>query len=466
MHIEFIPIAEASVNTLMQSINRVILNPLILLLFSAALVYFLYGVVQYLISPEDEELRTTSKSHMLYGVIGMFIMMSVFGIMRLILNSFGENRIRITDTGEISVSSKGYTDIGNPIQTPPQTDPTNGGNNNPGGNQPNNPNGIKMPFKGVYNTDDSCWRITNGIYGQSQQSVLTNVLPTARKLYADHYGIIDSTKLPAGVPAITTETGVVQDQVDSTTNPPSYYHWYIAYAPKPGLSVNCAISPMAEKDVSGGNQVVPFTNSNPFVAADFLDSNTYLNESDFFSGDTSSDLSSAAISRVVTKIKSDISPKAYDSTLAVVKTKIVKDPNNTKAYYWALVSYPKSGVSGGFGGGGGADGGGGSPTLNVSFESTLNSSSPTVGSVIKTMQNNTDYTKDTATEYRFIATGMSADSPYTAEDNANSNAKIMIANKKGLSSVSGITFTVLDHHLFKIDPGAVYHYWIAVSVKK
>ena len=103
MIFQIIPIAEASVVTLMKSVNRVIINPLIILLFALAVVYFLYGLVKYLLSPENEEIRKSSKSHMLWGIIGMFIMISVFGIMSLILNTLGENRIQLNSTGDYSV---------------------------------------------------------------------------------------------------------------------------------------------------------------------------------------------------------------------------------------------------------------------------------------------------------------------------------------------------------------------------
>ena len=89
MNFEIIPRAEASVQTLMNSISRVILNPLITLLFALAVVYFIYGLAQYLLSPDNEEIRKTSKSHMLWGIIGMFIMVSVFGIINLITNTLG-----------------------------------------------------------------------------------------------------------------------------------------------------------------------------------------------------------------------------------------------------------------------------------------------------------------------------------------------------------------------------------------
>ena len=103
MQFQFIPIAEADVTTLMNSIDKVILNPLIIFIFACAVVYFLYGVVRYFISPDNEEVRKASKSHMLWGVIGMFIMVSVFFIMRLILNTLGESKIQIDDKGKIEV---------------------------------------------------------------------------------------------------------------------------------------------------------------------------------------------------------------------------------------------------------------------------------------------------------------------------------------------------------------------------
>lgn len=104
MNIGFVPQAEASIGTLMSSIERVIINPIIFLLFALALVIFLYGIVQYLMNPDSEEIRKTSKSHMMWGVVGLFIMVAVFGIMRIILNTVQEKRININDTGQIQIN--------------------------------------------------------------------------------------------------------------------------------------------------------------------------------------------------------------------------------------------------------------------------------------------------------------------------------------------------------------------------
>ena len=98
MTFQIIPVAEASVVTLMKSVDKVILNPLIKLLFALAMVYFIYGLARYLLSPDNEEIRKSSKSSMLWGIIGMFIMVAVFGIMSMILNSLGETRITVDKT--------------------------------------------------------------------------------------------------------------------------------------------------------------------------------------------------------------------------------------------------------------------------------------------------------------------------------------------------------------------------------
>ncbi|HUC88520.1 MAG TPA: hypothetical protein VMR49_00625 [Candidatus Paceibacterota bacterium] len=103
MNFQIIPVAEASVVTLMKSIDKVVINPIIYFLFALSMVYFLYGLAQYLLSPDNEEIRKSSKSHMLWGIVGLFIMVAVFGIMNLILGTFGENKIKIDSSGNYTV---------------------------------------------------------------------------------------------------------------------------------------------------------------------------------------------------------------------------------------------------------------------------------------------------------------------------------------------------------------------------
>jgi uncharacterized membrane protein YidH (DUF202 family) len=109
MGIIFFPnIAYASLGSFVANLNRLIINPLIVLLFALAVAYFLYGLVEFLSNQDNEEKKTSSKSHMLYGVIGMAIMMGAFMIMDVILNTLNIPKSQI-DPNTGSVKLKDYT---------------------------------------------------------------------------------------------------------------------------------------------------------------------------------------------------------------------------------------------------------------------------------------------------------------------------------------------------------------------
>lgn len=87
MNLFFTNIAYASVDSFIANVNNQIINPLIIFLFALALVYFLYGVLEFFLNQENEEKRTASKKHMLWGVVGLTIMMGVWAILGIILNT-------------------------------------------------------------------------------------------------------------------------------------------------------------------------------------------------------------------------------------------------------------------------------------------------------------------------------------------------------------------------------------------
>ncbi len=80
--------AAGGVDLFITKVNRLIINPLIYLLFAIAVVYFLYGVAEFLMNGENDEKRTSGKQHMLWGVIGLTIMIGVFTIIRVVLTTF------------------------------------------------------------------------------------------------------------------------------------------------------------------------------------------------------------------------------------------------------------------------------------------------------------------------------------------------------------------------------------------
>jgi len=93
MGLFFTNTAYASVDSFIANVNRLIINPLIVLLFALALAYFLWGMFEFLSNQENEEKKTKGKSHMIWGIVGITIMMGVWFIMYLILDTFNITEI-------------------------------------------------------------------------------------------------------------------------------------------------------------------------------------------------------------------------------------------------------------------------------------------------------------------------------------------------------------------------------------
>jgi len=68
-------------------LNKYIVNPLVILLFAIASLYFIYGVFSLYIAGGGEEDRRTGSRHVLAGLLGMVIMFSVFAIMQFVVNT-------------------------------------------------------------------------------------------------------------------------------------------------------------------------------------------------------------------------------------------------------------------------------------------------------------------------------------------------------------------------------------------
>jgi len=64
-----------------------IIDPAILIVFAAGFFLFVYGLVQF-IYKLDEGAQSDGKQHMIWGIVGMVIMVSVYGIITLIDETF------------------------------------------------------------------------------------------------------------------------------------------------------------------------------------------------------------------------------------------------------------------------------------------------------------------------------------------------------------------------------------------
>ena len=77
------------ISQFIKRVDQFILNPLIILFFTVALLVFMWGLVEFLLHPDEGADREKGKRNILYGILGMLVMVAAFGIIRIILDTFG-----------------------------------------------------------------------------------------------------------------------------------------------------------------------------------------------------------------------------------------------------------------------------------------------------------------------------------------------------------------------------------------
>ncbi len=77
--------AASFVNTL----NEVILFPLIALLAGVAFLVFLWGCAQYIMNADNPGAREDGVKHVTWGIVGLVIMMSAWAILSIVVATFG-----------------------------------------------------------------------------------------------------------------------------------------------------------------------------------------------------------------------------------------------------------------------------------------------------------------------------------------------------------------------------------------
>lgn len=74
---------------ILQRIITYVIDPALRVIFTLGLLMFIWGIIEFLWGVKDGKADEKGKSHMVYGLLGMLIMVSVYGIIALIINSFG-----------------------------------------------------------------------------------------------------------------------------------------------------------------------------------------------------------------------------------------------------------------------------------------------------------------------------------------------------------------------------------------
>lgn|SRR3989344_9684342 len=86
-----------TVETLADRVRNIV-NILIPILIAIALVYFIVGVIQYITAGGEEDKRKEARDRIIYGVIGLFAIVAVWGLVGIVANFFG-----VTPGGTIQI---------------------------------------------------------------------------------------------------------------------------------------------------------------------------------------------------------------------------------------------------------------------------------------------------------------------------------------------------------------------------
>lgn len=73
---------------LLKNFVTYIVDPAILVIFTAGFFLFVWGLVVFIMDLEEGKNREQGIEHMKWGIIGMFVMASVYGIITLLDNTF------------------------------------------------------------------------------------------------------------------------------------------------------------------------------------------------------------------------------------------------------------------------------------------------------------------------------------------------------------------------------------------
>ncbi len=75
---------ENVINTL-----RTLMDSVIPLFMVVAMACFLWGIVSYITAAGDEEKIKSSRGYIIYGLIGVFVMVAFWGIIQMVASTFG-----------------------------------------------------------------------------------------------------------------------------------------------------------------------------------------------------------------------------------------------------------------------------------------------------------------------------------------------------------------------------------------
>ena len=99
----FMAFAQTTLQTIIQTLRQMA-NTVVPLFMVIAVAVFLWGIVKYITAAGDEEKSKSAKGYIIYGLIGIFVMVSFWGIIQVFGSTFGFQ----PGTGTITAPTLGF----------------------------------------------------------------------------------------------------------------------------------------------------------------------------------------------------------------------------------------------------------------------------------------------------------------------------------------------------------------------
>jgi hypothetical protein len=65
-----------------------LINVVVPILIALGVLYFIWGIITYVIA-DDEEAKSAGRDRIIYGIIGLAVIISVWGLVKILTNTFG-----------------------------------------------------------------------------------------------------------------------------------------------------------------------------------------------------------------------------------------------------------------------------------------------------------------------------------------------------------------------------------------
>jgi len=77
-----------NLTTLINFFTCTLMNAVVPLLGALAIAGFVYGIIKYFLNPNNEEKRKDGKNFMFWGIITLFVIVSIWGLVGILSNTF------------------------------------------------------------------------------------------------------------------------------------------------------------------------------------------------------------------------------------------------------------------------------------------------------------------------------------------------------------------------------------------